>query len=466
MRYLSLLVLGLFVFQACQGNDAQDAKPDETSPPNKEISTSSKDVQVDVPKGEELLFLDVQMAAGPLAPKGIHLTWEDSPATSVTVTWNIDQEEVKDYSPYIWFSEDKAVRGDEHHRDLPYDSQMVLAGDCVSYTEQLMGTPVGERYHVACMARLNGLNPNTAYFFRVGTWEGVDLEQRIMTGAVLSPVKTFTTGLEKGSREPFRFISAGDSRGGYEAMTLYRQDFLDAGGDFWLFNGDMNQSGSQVEWFQWFDAMGAISENHVIMPVHGNHEIFAELFFMLFPVPTMEGLPEESRHHGWSFDYGNMHVVGLDTNTEDRMIPMKPWLEQDLKAASEDDDIDWIIVMTHYPPYSSSTKHGSTLRVQEHFLPIFEKYGVDVVFAGHDHVYERTYQIKDNQVVEAGGIFHVVLGGFFSPGYTNGSDWFTAVSHHGDKSNYGVVDVNGGTFKLTVYSGDSTEVLDELTLTK
>ena len=61
------------------------------------------------------------------------------------------------------------------------------------------------------------------------------------------------------------------------------------------------------------------------------------------------------------------------------------WLEQDLKASSD----DWKIAVFHHPPYSSGGRHGSDLQLRETLEPLFIKYNVSVVLNGHDHFYER-----------------------------------------------------------------------------
>ena len=74
------------------------------------------------------------------------------------------------------------------------------------------------------------------------------------------------------------------------------------------------------------------------------------------------------------------------------------WIENELKTSSE----AWKIVVLHHPPYSSSATHGSSLSLRATLEPMFVKYGVSVVFSGHDHVYER---VKPQQ-----GITYFVVG--------------------------------------------------------
>jgi hypothetical protein len=74
------------------------------------------------------------------------------------------------------------------------------------------------------------------------------------------------------------------------------------------------------------------------------------------------------------------------------------WVEEELKKAGE----DWKIMYFHHPLYSSGGRHGSDLRLREVLEPLFVQYNVSVVFAGHDHFYERIRPQK--------GIAHFVVG--------------------------------------------------------
>ena len=74
------------------------------------------------------------------------------------------------------------------------------------------------------------------------------------------------------------------------------------------------------------------------------------------------------------------------------------WVEKELKNSSD----EWKIVVFHHPIYSSGGRHGSDLELRETLEPLFIKYNVSVVLAGHDHFYER---IKPQQ-----GIVHFVVG--------------------------------------------------------
>jgi hypothetical protein len=72
----------------------------------------------------------------------------------------------------------------------------------------------------------------------------------------------------------------------------------------------------------------------------------------------------------------------------------KRWLERTLRAAHDDPDIDWIVVCMHHPAMSSAHFNGGDLGVRREFLPLFDAYGVDLVLAGHEHHFERTFPVR------------------------------------------------------------------------
>ena len=69
------------------------------------------------------------------------------------------------------------------------------------------------------------------------------------------------------------------------------------------------------------------------------------------------------------------------------------WLEKTLKQASTDTTVDWIVAYMHQPAMSTSNADGSDLSIRQSWMPLFYKYGVDFVLAGHDHDYERSYLV-------------------------------------------------------------------------
>ena len=71
------------------------------------------------------------------------------------------------------------------------------------------------------------------------------------------------------------------------------------------------------------------------------------------------------------------------------------WLEETLAAAEHDETIDWIIVQMHQDALSSAKNgNGSDKGIREAWLPLFDRYGVDLVLCGHDHDYERSWPVR------------------------------------------------------------------------
>ena len=85
----------------------------------------------------------------------------------------------------------------------------------------------------------------------------------------------------------------------------------------------------------------------------------------------------------YSFARGNVRFVVLDTNSLDPK--QAQWLETTLREARE----AWKISYFHHPLYSSAGRHGASIDIRLRLEPLLMKYGVNVVFSGHDHVYER-----------------------------------------------------------------------------
>jgi 2',3'-cyclic-nucleotide 2'-phosphodiesterase (5'-nucleotidase family) len=125
------------------------------------------------------------------------------------------------------------------------------------------------------------------------------------------------------------------------------------------------------------------------------------------------------------------------------------WLKEDLK---DHQDADFIFVTFHSPPYSFG-KHGSDLHIRELYSEIFEKNGVDVVFNGHNHDYER---------LVVGTVIYVVSGGGGATLYEVGrNEWtqYAASVYH-----FTVVNISGGKLTFDAKTPDG-KTFDSFTLT-
>jgi 3',5'-cyclic AMP phosphodiesterase CpdA len=98
----------------------------------------------------------------------------------------------------------------------------------------------------------------------------------------------------------------------------------------------------------------------------------------------------------YSFVRNNARFIVIDSTKLDS--PQVQWVETTLRDAKE----EWKICYFHHPLYSNAARHGSSVDLRLLLEPLFVKYGVDVVFSGHDHVYERVKPQK--------GIYYFVSG--------------------------------------------------------
>jgi 3',5'-cyclic AMP phosphodiesterase CpdA len=90
----------------------------------------------------------------------------------------------------------------------------------------------------------------------------------------------------------------------------------------------------------------------------------------------------------YSFVRGNVRFLALDSTLMD--AKQIAWIEATLQGATE----EWKVCFFHHPLYSNADRHGSSVDLRLRLEPIFQKFGVDVVFSGHEHIYERIKEQK------------------------------------------------------------------------
>ncbi|MEE8106227.1 MAG: metallophosphoesterase [Planctomycetota bacterium] len=203
-------------------------------------------------------------------------------------------------------------------------------------------------------------------------------------------------------------------------------------------------------------------------PAIGNHDVRTDNGDPILNSVYLPRNPVDGSERCYSFDRGPVHFVALNSTQDLSPGTLQgDWLADDLAANTQ----AWTVIYLHYPPYSSSD-HGSDLTVRAALVPLCDRYGVDIVFTGHDHVYERTHPLADSVVVDsdpngdyvdpAGTVF-VVTGGGGKSLYTAGWSEFTAASvaayHHV------VVDIADDVLELQAIDRQGV-VLDSMTLTK
>jgi len=162
--------------------------------------------------------------------------------------------------------------------------------------------------------------------------------------------------------------------------------------------GDLVADGRvKAQWDVFFEISEPLLKIAEFYPVLGNHERNSQLYFDNFELPNNE--------RWYSVDKYNIHFIILDSNVDSSIgSEQYNWLEADLK--NRDKNVTFTAVVLHHPPYSTGHHKKDEKGLRETVVPLFEKYNVDIVFAGHDHDYERSL---------VNGIYYIVTGGGGAP---------------------------------------------------
>jgi 3',5'-cyclic AMP phosphodiesterase CpdA len=190
---------------------------------------------------------------------------------------------------------------------------------------------------------------------------------------------------------------------------------------FHLFNGDLcyaNIAQDRVRtWWDFWANNTRSARNRPWMPSPGNHEnelgnglIGYQAYQTYFSVPEAAGQTDVTRGLWYAFTAGSVRVIAIandDVTYQDGGDSyvrgysggaQKRWLEKELAAARANRDIDWVVVCMHQVAISTADKfNGADLGIREEWLPLFDKYGVDLVVCGHEHHYERSHPIHGHE---------------------------------------------------------------------
>ncbi len=388
--------------------------------------------------------------AGAAAPEQVHLQFGADAAREVVVSWASAQRVAK---PRVRLG-----------RDGSYGKE-VEAQERV-YVEALTGETV-YTYH----ASLEDLAPGSAYVYQAVNKGAAPVAGRFRTAA--------------GRRAPFRFTSFGDQsvpakvglgkgpwspNAGYIVDAIEKLDPL-----FNLANGDLcyaNVSDDPVAtWRSFFNTNQPSASNRPWMPAAGNHESEVgngpygyKPYQTRFSLPSNDSGNPDFEGNWYSFTAGSVRVISLNNDdvclqdgafstyrrdnipgyTAKSLDPyvhgyskgaQKAWLERTLRDASRDEELDWIVVVMHQVAMSSAHFNGADLGIRQEWLPLFDKYGVDLVLAGHEHHFERTFPVRGvlpgsslltpapqegnvSVMDTTKGAVHMIIGGGGHPFYT------------------------------------------------
>jgi hypothetical protein len=239
---------------------------------------------------------------------------------------------------------------------------------------------------------IEGLVPETAYDYRV------ELPGR--AGATGS----FVTAPEPGEG-PIEFLVMGDNRTDATAHAAVVRAMEDVPADFMLNTGDMVARGSDPDdWAEMFEVQSPLLASLPLFPTLGNHELAetgAGLAAFLQYTRVPRDLGGGETYYG--FTYGPVRFFVVDSNepwAEDS--EQREWLETQLAMAAVDPDIEHIMLAMHHGPFSSGRHGGHRGMIESGFVELLSEHGVALVFAGHDHMYERG-ELDDVKYIVTGG---------------------------------------------------------------
>jgi hypothetical protein len=290
--------------------------------------------------------------------------WRVSPATSLTVKYGIDSANLS----------------------MTSAASAATADACVALDSTTLQPSTKYFYQV-----FNGatqLTGATRQHFRTAPPRGNVIGKRKMTFWILGDPGANpgdAPGAQRNVRDAFRRVNGGSPDG-------------------ILMNGDIAyESGTDAEFTSnLFTPYQDDFATTFVWSSIGNHEAVASTtgasFLASFDFPRageIGGTTPSNSELYYSFDYGNIHFIILDSQISGRTTTGTQylWLQQDLQATRQ----DWIVAIWHHPPYSKSGHDSDTeqrlVDMRQNFLPLLEQYGVDLVYNGHSHDYERTYLI-------------------------------------------------------------------------
>ena len=353
----------------------------------------------------------------------------------------------------------------EYRKQGSRDSESVQAADS-SFTDK--------DSVIQYTARLDSLAPGSTYEYRINTaknkgqWHKLHTEDGAGFTALIFPDSQSAdySGWQQLARDAYQ-------RHPDSAFYVNMGDLVDNG-----------QSASQ--WRAWFNSVSVFSDALPLAPVIGNHEAYSlewkeclpASYTHLFNVPQ-NGLAKYPNQF-YSFDYGPVHFVVLDTNfpemknfQPDLLADELPWLEKDLAASRA----KWKVVLMHRDIflYGFGPESGRE-QTQTHFLdfsyqllPVFEKYKVDAVLTAHLHTYRRRVPLQNFAPAPQGaGITYIltgVAGDVRYPKLWGDFDWDAATAPKPETANYMTLKADEQALEFKAFLSDGRQ-FDEVKLTK
>lgn len=384
-------------------------------------------------------------------PDHVMLAFCGDPKTEMAVAWRTSTEVENGYVEYREPGSDKAARVESINEVKETDIDI-------------------SRYH---WVRLRGLKSGTKYCYTVG-----DETHRS---------EEFTFETEPENLDKFSFIIIADHQKGdpchlpdYSCVGRMMKTALERHPEcrFIFTAGDNCDNGqNDLQWNGMFEGLKGIIESMPYMMTTGNHDNRGYITY--FPEPTgkfylehadffdfqfgpvyPDNGPEGYTGENYSFDYGNAHFLVLGINAPEKV---SPWAYENLQKT----DKTWKLGSYHFPIYPVMPEGQNNDAYPWLRKPIEE---LDILFAGHEHSFARTYPIKGDELFDkpSQGTVHYITGNGGGNIYHSNARklWHSAFYPQEERmGSYTLVEIDGNVLTATAYMEDG-RIYDVMTIDK
>ncbi|MFX0177741.1 MAG: purple acid phosphatase family protein [Candidatus Hodarchaeota archaeon] len=227
-------------------------------------------------------------------------------------------------------------------------------------------------------ANLANLESETLYFYKLSS--DASNEREVLNFTTLPPRNTTS----------IKFLIFGDSRSQREQRSEVVNKIIENFSDiqFSIHTGDIVNDGRiQTEWDEYFKDAELLTKKVPGYYIEGNHEYNNGYMYDNIPLP-INGL----NSYYYNFTIGPVNLIGLNTHRDPSV--QTTWLETALNNSNNDNSTLWKIAYMHEPIFNSISTRPDRSDLIASWSPLFEQYNMDLIFAGHNHYYERSYPMN------------------------------------------------------------------------
>lgn len=393
--------------------------------------------------------------AAEFAPQRTILGWTGDPAHTIAVTWRTEKPTE---TPQVQFALSSA------------NPEFVNSSATLPATAASLDTSTGKTVGTY-RANIEGLKPETRYLYRVGD------------GKNWGEWNSIRTASDKPNR--FRFIYVGDAQNEIKSRwsRVIRAAYAKAPmAAFIVHAGDLVSEGYKDDlWGEWYDSMGFIAATIPSLPAPGNHELekpagspktdtLPAIWKRQFSYPANgPDIPESESYY---VDYQGLRLISLNVNmleneknidaNRPRIAELVTWLEKVLK----DNPNRWTVIVQHQGLYSMAHQRNY-VKMREALLPLYDRYSVDMVLQGHDHIYARSQKLAGGKVVAMDAPGTVYMISVSGPKMYEVDNTFEPLMAKviPNTQMFQIIDVDGDKLTLHAFSSDGNE-LDAFRLEK